>query len=56
MTVQVPENAGFWVYDAAGQVTASSVLGDTGAVTLPEGGLVVFAGDAGARFHLRNTA
>ena len=56
MTVQVPENAGFWVYDAAGQVTASSVLGDTGAVTLPEGGLVVFAGDAGARFHLRFTA
>ena len=56
MTVQVPEGAGFWVYDAAGQVTASSVLGDTGAVTLPEGGLVVFAGDAGARFHLRFTA
>ena len=56
MTVQVPEDAGFWVYDANGQVTASSVLGDTGAVTLPEGGLVVFAGDAGARFHLRFTA
>ena len=56
MTVQVPEDAGFWVYDAGGQVTASSVLGDTGAVTLPEGGLVVFAGDAGARFHLRFTA
>ena len=56
MTVQVPEDAGFWVYDANGQVTASSVLGDTGAVTLPEGGLVVFAGDPGARFHLRFTA
>ena len=52
MTVQVPENAGFWVYDAAGQVTASSVLwGDT-SVTLPEGGLIAFAGDPGARFHL----
>lgn len=52
MTVTLPEDAGFWVYDAAGQVTASSVLwGDTSAV-LPEGGLIVFAGDPGARFHL----
>ena len=56
MTVQVPENGGFWVYDKNGQVTASSVLGSSGAVTLPEGGLVVFAGDAGARCHLRFTA
>ena len=53
MTVQVPEDAGFWVYDGSGQVTASSVLwGDT-SVTLPEDGLIVFAGDPGARFHLR---
>lgn len=52
MTVQVPETGGFWVYDANGQVTASSVLwGDTSA-TLPQNGLVVFAGDAGTRFHL----
>ena len=53
MTVQVPENSGFWVYDKNGQVTASSVLwGDT-TVTLPEDGTIVFAGDPGARFHLR---
>lgn len=52
-TVQVPENSGFWVYDGNGQVTASSVLwGDT-TVTLPEDGTIVFAGDPGARFHLR---
>ncbi|MDY5613525.1 serine hydrolase domain-containing protein [Dysosmobacter sp.] len=52
MTVQVPENAGFWVYDGSGQVTASSVLwGDTTAV-LPQDGFVVFAGDPGARFRL----
>ena len=52
MTVQLPENAGFWVYDGSGQVTASSVLwGDTSAV-LPQDGFVVFAGDVGARFHL----
>ena len=53
MTVQVPEDAGFWVYDGSGQVAASSVLwGDTG-VVLPQDGFVVFAGDPGARFHLR---
>ena len=52
MTVQVPEDAGFWVYDAAGQVAASSVLWDDTSVELPEGGMIVFAGDPGARFHL----
>ena len=52
MTVQVPEGAGFWVYDGSGQVTASSVLwGDTTAV-LPENGLIVFAGDPLDRFFL----
>ena len=53
MTVQVPEDAGFWVYDAAGQLAASSVVWDDTSVTLPEGGLIVFAGEPGARFHLR---
>ena len=52
MTVQAPEDAGFWVYDAAGQVTASSVLWDQTSVQLPEDGLLVFAGDPGARFQL----
>ena len=53
MTVQVPENSGFWVYDGNGQVTASSVLwGDT-TVTLPEDGTIAFAGGFGGRFHLR---
>ena len=52
MTVQVPEGAGFWVYDGSGQVVASSVLwGDT-SVTLPEGGWMVFAGDAGSQFTI----
>lgn len=53
MTVQMPEDAGFWVYDASGTVTASSVLWDETSAVLPEGGMVVFAGDPGARFHLR---
>ena len=52
MAVQVPEDAGFWVYDAAGQVTASSVLWGATSVTLPEGGAIAFVGDPGARFHL----
>ena len=56
MTVQVPEGAGFWLYSASGRVLASSVLGNAGTVVLPEGGLVVFAGAPGARFHLRFTA
>lgn len=47
MTVQLPENAGFWVYDASGAVTASSVLWDETSAVLPEGGMVVFAGDPG---------
>ena len=36
-----------------GRVTASSVLWDDTTAQLPEDGLVVFAGDAGDRFHLR---
>ena len=56
MTVQVPEGAGFWLYSGSGRVLASSVLGNAGTVVLPEGGLVVFAGEPGARFHLRFTA
>ena len=50
--VTVPGHAGFYVYDDNGQLVASSVLwGDTQA-ELPEGGAIVFAGDAGARFEL----
>ncbi len=52
ITVQVPENAGFWVYDGSGQVTASSVLWGDATATLPQDGLVVFAGDPGARFYV----
>ena len=52
MAVQLPENAGFWVYDGNGQVTASSVLWDDVSAVLPEDGLIVFAGAPGARFQL----
>lgn len=55
MSVQVEGEGGFCVYNPEGYLTASSVLwGDTRA-PLEEGGLVVFAGDAGSRFHLSFT-
>jgi len=52
MAVKLPENAGFWVYGDNGEVLASSVLWEDTSLTLPEGGLVVFAGDPGAKFQL----
>ncbi len=55
MTVQLPENAGYWVYDGKWNVVASSVLGGNAPTALPEDGLVVFAGDPGARFQLSFT-
>ena len=52
MAVQVPEDAGFWVYNAQGVLTASSVLWDDASAVLQAGGLAVFAGDPGAQFTL----
>ena len=53
MAIEVPENAGFWVYDKDLQLVASSVLwGDT-TVTLPEDGYVAFMGEPGAQFRLQ---
>ena len=52
MTVTVPEDAGFCVYDTNMLMTASSyAYGDT-TVTLPEGGYLVYAGAPGARFEI----
>ena len=52
MAVELPEDAGFWVYDRDWNVVASSVLWDDSSAVLPEGGRIVFAGDPGARFQL----
>ncbi len=52
MAVQLPEDAGFWVYDKDWKVTASSVVWDDSSAELPEDGIVVFAGDPGAQFQL----
>ncbi|NCB62321.1 MAG: serine hydrolase [Clostridia bacterium] len=52
MTVTLPEHGAFYVYNAQGLPVAGSLAwGDTSAV-LPEGGYIVFAGDAGAQFAL----
>lgn len=52
MTVQLPENAGFWVYNPDGTIAASSVLWGDNSAKLAEGGLIAFAGDPGAKFQL----
>ncbi len=52
LSVQMPETAGFWVYDAKGGITASSVLWDDASAKLAKDGLIVFAGDPGAKFQL----
>ena len=52
LSVQVPKDAGFWAYDAAGNVVGSSLLWKDAPVELPEDGLIVFAGNPGAKFQL----
>ena len=50
--VEIEGSGGFYVYDGAGALTASSVVWGDSTVTLPEGGSIAFAGDAGTRFHI----
>ena len=52
VTVRMPKDAGFWVYDAKGNLTASSVLWGDESAKLTRKGLIVFAGNPGARFEL----
>ena len=52
LSVQVPKDAGFWAYDAAGNVIGSSLLWGNKPVELPRDGLIVFAGNSGAKFQL----
>ncbi len=55
MTVDLPADGGFTVYDAKGTAVASSAAwGDTSAV-LPKDGYVAFAGEVGEQFHLTFT-
>jgi len=52
LTVQMPEDAGFWAYDAKGNIIASSVLWGDESVKLVRKGMIIFAGDPGAKFEL----
>lgn len=52
MTVHLGEESAFYVYDAKGTVVASSHLYGDKTAKLPEGGMLVFAGKAGAQFTL----
>ena len=55
MTVEVPADGSFTVYDANMQLVASSwILGDT-SVTLPENGWIVFAAGSTQRFDITMT-
>ena len=55
MTVDLPQDGGFTVYDAKGTaVASSSAWGDT-SVVLPKDGYVAFAGEVGEQFHLTFT-
>ena len=51
MSVTTPETGYFYVYDAYGQVVASSLFGDSSAA-LPQGGYIVFAGEAADQFKI----
>lgn len=50
--VEIEGSGGFYVYDGTGALAASSVVWGDSTVTLPENGIIAFAGDAGARFHI----
>lgn len=55
MSVTLPEESCFYVYNADGTVAASSLLYKDSSVVLPENGLIVFIGQPDARFHLSFT-
>jgi len=53
MTVRLPVEGGFVVYDAAGICVNMSEASGSNQVVLPEGGTIVFAGDAGSSFSIQ---
>ncbi|MGG4033208.1 serine hydrolase [Paenibacillus cisolokensis] len=52
LTVKLPKNGAFVVYDGNGAVIEFSTITGNNKVVLPKDGVIVFAGDAGARFEL----
>ncbi|MFS0868461.1 serine hydrolase domain-containing protein [Paenibacillus xylanilyticus] len=52
MTVQLPSNGGFTVYDQAGISINNTVVSGQNEVVLPENGSIVFAGEVGSTFEI----
>ncbi|WP_106769158.1 serine hydrolase domain-containing protein [Paenibacillus faecalis] len=52
MTVDMPENGAFAVYDGQGLCTNFTVVSGNNKVKLPEDGVIVFAGDPGSSFEI----
>ncbi|WP_083606687.1 serine hydrolase domain-containing protein [Paenibacillus helianthi] len=52
MTVKMPANGGFAVYDQTGICINHSVVSGKNEVVLPENGRIVFAGEAGSQFEI----
>ncbi|WP_167958874.1 serine hydrolase domain-containing protein [Anaerosporobacter faecicola] len=50
--VTIPDHAGYAVYDSQGMLVFLSTISANQTVTLPEGGSIVFAGDAGVTFQV----
>lgn len=48
--VSIPKNAGYAVYDSDGILVFLSTISANKTITLPEGGTIVFAGNAGSTF------
>lgn len=54
--VEVPSSGGFAVYDGKGNVVNLSKVGNNHTVVLPEGGMIVFGGNAGDVFQINLSA
>ncbi len=52
MTVTVPENSAFYVYNSQLSPVGGSSTSGTVTVEIPTGGVMVFVGDVGARFQI----
>ncbi|WP_342572972.1 serine hydrolase domain-containing protein [Paenibacillus sp. FSL R5-0749] len=52
MTVKLPANGAFAIYDQNGVCINHSVVSGNKVVVLPENGRIVFAGEAGAKFEI----
>ncbi|WP_246070650.1 serine hydrolase domain-containing protein [Paenibacillus kobensis] len=52
INVSMSSKASFAIYDADGICTYFSIIGHKDQITLPAGGTIVFAGDAGSKFEI----